>query len=77
MANQIPSSNISHSSCVKTSCVSSLVLRNISKDKVDEEINNSKTKSACGLLQINTKFIKINKNVISLLLAQIFTEYIE
>ena len=56
---------------------SKLVLREINEDEVAEEINNLKMKSACGLLQISTKFIKMSKNVISLLLAQIFTKCIE
>ena len=54
-----------------------IVLREINEDEVAEEINNLKTKSACGLLQISSKFIKMSKNVISLLLAQIFTKCIE
>ena len=77
MANQIPPSDISYTSYIKTSCVSSMVLREINDDEVAEEINNLKMKSACGLLQISTKFIKMSKNVISLLLAQIFTKCIE
>ena len=77
MANQIPPSDISYTSYIKTSCVSSMVLREINEDEVAEEINNLKMKSACGLLQISTKFIKMSKNVISLLLAQIFTKCIE
>ena len=54
-----------------------MVLREISEDEVAEEINNLKTKSAYGLLQISTRFIKMSKNVISLLLAQIFIKCIE
>ena len=52
-------------------------LREISEDKVAEDISNLNTKSACGLLQINTRFIKMSKNVISSLLDQIFTKCIE
>ena len=48
--NKKNTSDISYSSIIKTSCILSMVLRKIREDEVAEEINNLKTKSACGFL---------------------------
>ena len=77
MAAKIPHMDTSYTHTISMTLLTSFVMIDIKETEVMDSISCLKTRAAPGLHGISTKFLKISKSLITLILAKLFNKCIE